>query len=227
MKSRIWQQHKEAKDIRNWVRDVVGDAKLASKFAGAKTKRDAIKVLEKKAGKTKESVQVAVEKEASALEIETAIEGAVIPDKNISSFDEKERKLEEEEKLLDMEEDHMNKKRIELANKRYILLKEKGELEKQKFDEMLKKDHIEEHVEPEHGGMPELELTEEYTKEKIQSLIEETRRSIEQGNLEAAKKLVNELKTGLDFAQISTDDSKKLGYDVLELEADLKLATLV
>jgi len=79
----------------------------------------------------------------------------------------------------------------------------------------------------EDAGMPEMGLTEDYTKDKIENLIEETRKAMEQGHTEEAKRLVEELKSAIEVTNITPKDSKRLEYDVLELEADLKLATLV
>ena len=230
MTSRIFHQHLEKNDIIEWVRDVVENPQVAAELALAKSKKDASKILDRhiKTSEKKPKAEVIVHNEKQQ-EIQKAIEKvAYEPDVEIARgpLKERERKLEEKERLLEMEEQHLNQKRIELANKRYKLIKERGEIEKERFEKLLEKQGVHEEYIHHDVGMPELELTSDYSKEKIQDLIEETRKAIDQGSIEEAKPLVEELKTALEFTEISPKDSKKLEYDVLELEADLKLATL-
>jgi len=226
MTSRVFHQHREKNDISQWVRDVIGNAQLASELAIAKTKRDAAKIMEKH-GKKKKMPVVAIENEKQ-LEIQKAIEDiSYKTESKTNPLKEREKALEEKERLLELEEEHINKRRIELANKRYGLIKERGEIEKEKFEEILKGHGKFEEVPHDNAGMPKFELTSQYSKEKIEGLIDETRRAIDQGQTEEAKHFVDELKTALEFTEISPKESKKLEYDVLELEADIKLSTLV
>jgi len=236
MKSRIFNHHLEERDIVHWVRDIIGNRQLAAELALAKTKKDAVKILENSRKgsekKAKKEEREPVAKRDEQLEIQKAIEDVSLKTREKAAEDtpleEREKELEEKERLLELEEEHINKKRIELANKHYKLIKERGGIEKEKFEKMLKSHGTpEEPIAHDYAGMPNLELTADYSKDKIRSLLEETRKAISQGQTEEAKRLVEELKRALEFTEIPARESKKLEYDVLELEADLKLATLV
>ncbi|MAG15675.1 hypothetical protein CMO88_01295 [Candidatus Woesearchaeota archaeon] len=255
MKSRVFQQHKEKNDIVEWIRDIIGDVQLASELAIAKSKRDTLKILdnhkkhekrkEKKSVKQETKIKKAIPKiheekhenlqNEKSMEIQQAIKKITHKQiiKKPETLEEREEQIAEKEQLLELEEEHINKKRIELTNKRYKLIKEKGTIEKEKFEKLLEQHgKIEETVTYNEGayneeaGMPELELDTEYTKEKIEGLIEQTRKAIEQNQKEEAKHLVEEIKTGLEVIGTSTKENKKLEYEVLELESDLKLSML-
>jgi len=229
MKSRIFQQHLAKHDIIEWVRDVMENPQLAAELALAKSKKDASKIMDKHT-KAENKPTVAVHNQEEQ-EIQKAIEKiSYEPDVEVarsSPLKEREKKLEEKERLLEMEEQHLNHKRIELADKRYKLIKERGDIEKERFEKLLENQGLHEEYIHDTAGMPEMELTSDYSKEKIQQLIDDTRKALDQGQIEEAKPLVEELKTAIELTEIPAKDSKKLEYDVLELEADLKLATLV
>ncbi len=229
MTGRIFNQHQENNELRDWVRDITGNAPLAAEIGAAKTKKDAIKALEKNIRESKKKKKA---EPAENLEIQKAIEK--IQDKpsfieKSSPLDERERQLEEKERQLEIEESVLNKKRITLANRRYQLLNERGEIEKEKFEKILKS-HYKEKRETDYAqgmaGMPETELTREYTSESIQQLINEARTELDRGDMTGAKRTITELKKAIECAAVEPREIKKLEYDVLELEADLKLAML-
>lgn len=229
MTGRAFSQHQENNEIRDWVRDITGNAQLAGEIGAAKTKNDVIKALEKH---LKESRKKMKTEPAEKQEIQKAIEEIrkkpAVPEKS-SPLEEREKLLEEKERQLETEEDVINSKRIALANRRYQLIKERGELEKEKFERILKRHHSDaREMGIGHGnaGMPEMELSPEYTKEKIQQLIMQARAILNNGDTASAKKTIAELKNAIECAAIEPDEIKRLEYDVLELEADLKLALL-
>lgn len=229
MAGRIFSQHQENNELRDWVRDATGNAQLAAEIGTAKTKNDVIKALE---NHLKESRKKKKAEPAEKLEIQRAIEEIRkkpdAPEKS-SPLEEREKFLEEKENQLEIEEDVINKRKIALANRRYQLLKERGELEKEKFERIVKHHYHEMRgAFTEHGsaGMPEMGLTQEYTRESIQHLISQARAELSRGEKESAKKTITELKNAIECAAIEPAETKKLEYDVLELEADLKLAML-
>ncbi len=226
MKGRAFSQHQENNEIRNWVSDVTGNAQLAAEIAAAKTKNDVIKALE---NHLKESRKKTKEEPAEKLEIQRAIEEIRKKPEVIeksSPLEEREKLLEEKERQLETEEDIINNKRIALANRRYQLIKERGELEKEKFDRIMKQHGRKTGMETGRAGMPETELAQEYTRESIRQLISQARANLNSGDTTSAKKTLAELKNALDCASIEPEEIKRLEYDVLELEADLKLALL-
>ncbi len=226
MKGRAFSQHQENNEIRDWVNDVTGNAQLAAEMAAAKTKNDAIKALE---NHLKENSKKKKAEPAEKLEIQRAIEEIrkkPESDEKSSTLEEREKLLEGKERQLETEEDVINNKRIALANRRYQLIKERGELEKEKFEKILKQHGRKTGMEAARAGMPETELTHAYTIESIRQLIIQARADLESGDMASAKKAIAELKNALDSAAIEPEEIKRLEYDVLELEADLKLALL-
>ncbi len=229
MKGRIFSQHQENNEIRDWVRDITGNAQIAAEIGAAKTKNDVIQAIEKH---LKESRKKKKAEPAEKLEIQKAIEKIREKPSSMeksSLLEERERLLEEKERQLEIEEDVLNRKRIALANRRYTLLKERGELEKEKFEKILKSHYKEKRelgYEQGMAGMPETALTQEYTSESIQELISEARAELSRGNTTSAKKTITKLKNAIKFSAMEPREIKKLEYDVLELEADLKLAML-
>lgn len=229
MKGRVFSQHQENNEIRDWVRDITGNAQIAAEIGAAKTKNDVIKALE---NHMKESRKKKKAEPAENLEIQKAIEEIRTKPSAMeksSPLEEREKILEEKERQLETEEDVLNRKRIALTNRRYTQLKERGGLEKEKFEKILKS-HYKEKREMGYGqgmaGMPETALTQEYNSESIQKLISEARAELSNGDMAGAKKTITELKNAIKFADIEPSEIKRLGYEVLELEADLKLAML-
>ncbi len=229
MKGRIFSQHQENNEIRDWVRDITGNAQIAAEIGAAKTKNDVIKALERH---LKESRKKKKAEPAEKREIQKAIEE--IREKPSSTeksspLEERERRLEEKERHLEIEEDVLNKKRMALANRRYHMLKERGELEKEKFERIIKHHYNkmkETGTEASKEGLPEMELSQEYTKEKIRLLTIDARASLNSGDKKNAKKTITELKNAIKFSTIEPSEIKNLEYDILELEADLKLSML-
>ncbi len=229
MNSRAFSQHQENNEIRDWVRDITGNAQLAGEIGAAKAKNDVVKALERH---IKESRKKAKKEPAEKQEIQKAIEEIRKKPDTIErggTLEEREKLLEEKERQLETEEDVINSKRIALANRRYQLIKERGALEKEKFERILKGHYSEARkTGTEHGktGLPEMELANDYTKESIQRLILQARASLDNGDTTGARKTIAELKNAIECAAIEPEDIKRLEYDVLELEADLKLALL-
>ncbi|MBI2137318.1 hypothetical protein HYU12_02245 [Candidatus Woesearchaeota archaeon] len=219
--NKTYAQHQEKNDISDWVRDIIGNAQLATELATAKNRKEALKIIEKSEGRQKQKTEP--KKETN--EIQQAIESLKRQKTKEETTEEREKKLREQERLLEMEEEHLNKKRIELANKRYSLLKETGELEKEKFEKLMS-GHRKSFINPEKTGLKNLELNQEYTTEKIKQMIEETKKSLEEGQNHETQNKIAEIREAILTAPLTEKESKKLEYEILELEADAKLAAL-
>ena len=219
MSSRTFATHLEKKDIPAWIEDLFGNKDIAIQMQNAKTKMEAVKILEKNRQYEKPEKAPQKPHEEKRAEIQKAVEELHIP-KEPTTAEEKEEAIIDEERALEQEEEYLNKKRLELTNRRYILIKKRGELEKEKFQKILS---------GKIRQMPESAvssgLSEEFTEKKLQDLLEEAKRSFSTGNMERAKGLVIELKNSMEMTPSAIRD-KKMEYDVLALEADIKLAAL-
>lgn len=150
----------------------------------------------------------------------------------------REAELERLERQLNREEDELNSKRLELTARRYSLVKEKGEIEKRKFEEFMRKHKAtaqpqmlqgeEAWAKPERQlrGMPDFRLAGAYGKERLQSLLEEAKHHITENNVEKAQKALDEVQSVLGTVYMKSSEKKQIEYEILEVEADLKLASL-
>ncbi len=157
-----------------------------------------------------------------------------------AALERKEQDLEGLEKGLDREEDELNKKRLEVTRKRYELIKQKGGLEKEKFELFMKKQELSKQKQEsltdsqelgagaaaEVKGMPDFRLSGAYGKERVEALLEEAKQHIRQNNVEEAKKALQEVQSVFSTTFMPSSDKKQMEYEILEVEADLKLASL-
>lgn len=150
----------------------------------------------------------------------------------------KMRELERQEKELNREEEELNDKRLDLTRRRYELIKNKGGLERERFEDFMKKHKLtpnlpaiatteEQPLLPDMGtAMPDLRLSGAYGKERLQELLEQAKQNISQNNVTEAQKALNEVQSVLNTVFMAPNDKKQIEYEILEVEADLKLASL-
>jgi hypothetical protein len=201
-------------------------------------------------GEKEKAVLVGKEREEAKREIEAALkkvskeevkkgrkEEKSHAEVKISRKEEELRNLDNE---LSSEEQSLNSKRIDLTRRRYELIQKKGALEKEKFEEfmnkhkrVMKEDH-DELIEKESPsdlsvdfkGMPHFKLSGVYSKERLKSLLEEVKQHINQNNVDEAKKTLSEIQSVFSTTYMPNKEKKQIEYDILEIEADLKLASL-
>lgn len=167
-----------------------------------------------------------------------------------------DHELERAEKELTRQEEELNSKRLELTRKRYELIKQKGELESKKFEEFIRKhknrNEKEEALVREElysheskagmldfgsggsgneprgrlKGMPDFRLSSAYGKERLEELLEEAKQHIRENNMEDAQRALNEVQSVFDTVYMTNNEKKQIEYEILEVEADLKLASL-
>lgn len=157
-----------------------------------------------------------------------------------AALDKKESELEQLEKGLNLEEDALNKKRLEVTRKRYDLIKQKGEIESQKFELFMKRQKLSKQKEEslmdgndlgishqrETKGMPDFRLSGAYGKERLEALLEEAKQHIRQNNVEEARNSLQEVQSVFHTTYMNSSDKKHMEYEILEVEADIKLASL-
>ncbi len=143
----------------------------------------------------------------------------------LSILKKREEELTKEEAKLSEEEQKLNALRIELTKKRYELLKKRGALEKEMFEHFLsKRPAMPEIPKPAattfERNSPILELG----REKVESLISEVRQKLANGEIQEATKKYIEAEESLNRSPIRPDEKRSLRFQIMELEADIKLA---
>ena len=133
---------------------------------------------------------------------------------------EKERMLEEEEKRLD-------KRRIETARKRHRIIEQREMLEGEKFEEVIRL----EKTAKKHGrnpeGIPKIKVNMQYTESMLMQLMDQARKEFANKNSETARQLLEDIKKSISIAgATSSPYSRKLEYEIMSLEVDIKLASL-
>ena len=74
--------------------------------------------------------------------------------------------------------------------------------------------------------MPDLRLGGEYGKERLQALLEEAKQHIHQNNVEEAQRALEQAQSVFNTVYMTINEKKQMEYEILEVEADLKLASL-
>jgi len=156
-------------------------------------------------------------------------------------LEKKEAELEKAEKELDEEEEGLNSKRLTITRRRYDLIKQRGNIERQKFEAFMKRQkmaeqsheaRLQQHEVTSEGtlpwatDLPDLRLATAYGKARLQELLEEAKMQINQNNYEQALKALQEVQAAFNIVYIPPMEKKQLQYEILEVEADLKLASL-
>ena len=248
MDDEVFAGHHEKKDLSDWMRDVLGHPELAADFDSARDPIDAFNVIEKFAReeKLRKAAERKKEKEAAQdqnkpeeqtdnseeefLEIQKAIKKiAAIPGQKRSrlSREEREKMLLEKEKMLEEEEKRLDKRRIEAARKRSRIIEQREILEREKFEEVIRL----EQTAKKHGrnteGIPKLKVNLQYTETMLMQLLDQTRKEVANKNPETARQLLEDIKKSISIAGATSNPySRKLEYEIMSLEVDIKLAAL-
>ncbi len=146
------------------------------------------------------------------------------PEDILTSLKRREEELLKEEAQTGEEEQKVNALKIELTKKRYELLKKRGELEKEMFEHFLAKKRPEPEI-PQAavnnlGNAAILDIG----KEKVESLIADVRQKLANGEIEEATKKYIEANEAFNRSPIRPDEKRSLKFQIMELEADIKLA---
>ncbi len=176
--------------------------------------------------------EIATEEKQKTTSREEKVQGGEKPE-----IERARREIEREEKALYNEEEDLNRKRLDITARRYQLLKRKGELERERFEEFMRKHQASAHLQklstaekfsekrqPE--GLPEFRFTSAYGKDKLFALLEQAKEHIRQNHFEEAEKTLAEAQSGVQTAYMTNNEKKQIEYEILEVEADLKLASL-
>ena len=238
MKDSAFKQHvtRKKNEFSDWINEIAGQRELAKEINKAKTRKETAKVLGQFVEKSKAKLLPAAEKLIEEKELPApknleevlAIKKAKEEEKpKVIIQDElrlEEMRLLEEEAALNREEETLNAKRLELSNRRYEVVKRRGDLERKRFQRFLKAYKSKEI--PEVTAYPESKAYALQTKDQIISMIEQTKKLVKEGKLEEAKGTFSEIKSSFDRGIISSEERKKIEYDILGLETDIKLAAL-
>lgn len=160
------------------------------------------------------------------------------------------RELDKQEREINTEEDELNAKKLELTKKRYEIIKQRGELERKRFDDFIKKHDLNLHEqstilrtgleqhpaglenaetyvpENETRGLPDFRLAGAYGKQRLVELLEQAKENIRANNVEEAQQALEEVQSVFNTVFMTSSEKKQIEYEILEVEADLKLASL-
>ena len=135
--------------------------------------------------------------------------------------------LLEKEKMLEDEEKRLDKRRIEAARKRNRIVEQREMLEREKFEEVIRL----EQTAKKHGrnteGIPKLKVNLQYTETMLMQLLDQARKEVANKNPETARQLLEDIKKSISIAGATSNPySRKLEYEIMSLEVDIKLASL-
>ena len=250
MNGRVFTEHREKNDISEWIKDIIGDAELAAEFATAQNRRSAIRILEKHAHKKKNADSGSETEETHRISLKEAYKK--IPDaaedagqefhdmqeaiKEIArmpmpgnaglSIRERGKILAEKEKKLQNEEKRINKKKDENARKRKEIFEQRELLEKEKFERMLRTEDTAREYGRNPAGIPGIKIDLEHGERAIKERIQEARSELRNDNAEKAVRLLQEIKNAISTDRTMPGNSRKLEYEVMALEVEIKLASL-
>ena len=214
-------------DFADWIRDIVKDQQLAYLVRKSQSLKGTQEVLEKRLRglrpiqvrpKLSAPVPVALLPEHKVLQIQ-APETKTPFEKKLNLIAEREKSLIAKEKQLFDEEQKVNDAKIELIRRRYELLKERGILDKDKFEIFMQQ-------RPGYKQAEDKKTEVTIDKTKLEQLIEQAKVQAQSGNLGEAANQVKEIYNLLKASKLTSDEKKVLGYRIMDLEADVKLASL-
>ncbi|MBN2454102.1 hypothetical protein JXB11_01000 [Candidatus Woesearchaeota archaeon] len=248
MKNKAFKEHvtKEKNEISEWVREIAGNPDLAAELEKTNSRRKTAKILRKFLEKPKETPlfppaeRLLEEKELPApphveeKELPSpGLEQVIVPKKEkkeapqqADAFRKEEMMLLEEESQLNMEEERLNAERVKLSNKRYELIKRRGELERRKFEDFLEQHKRNEISGQEVRSYPKVQMPSGEVKAQVFSLIDQAKSLLKEGRLEEAKEMFRGAKRAFDKGMLAAEDRKKIEYDILGLETEIRLAAL-
>ncbi len=228
-------------DFSTWIEEVIGDSELSKSTKKAKSAKEMLAIIlrstkDKMSAKTKKpevKAQAAASRKGTKRQstFDQLVPRIKIEKKKNKTLREWEKDLLARERALNDEEQRLNEKKIALSKKRIALLKEKSELERQKFERFMasKEEKLSLKSLPESDVSAEAsELVQKGQKSinELNELVAQARASIEKNMTEEANSLLNRAKQLLKLVYMDDDERRRKEYEVLELEADAKLASL-
>jgi hypothetical protein len=235
MKNNVYNEHVSSSknEFADWVGEILGQESLASELAKA-NKKEAADVLKRFVEKSKsiplipEAEKLIEQKELPAPK---NLEEAIAPEQTVeeapvSELKTEEMRLLEEEAALNREEREINAKRLEVSRKRYTLIKKRGELEKRKFQEFLTNYSKKEMPASSPKPIKDEAASHSANREHINELICQAHELLKLGRVNEAMGLFQHVKSSIGRSPLSDLEKKKIEYDLLGLETELKLAAL-
>jgi hypothetical protein len=239
MKSRSYSEHanRNQNEFADWVGQILGQEKLADELIKAGSQKKAVNILKMFVEKSKsiplipEAEKLIEQKELPApKDLEEALAPVEQPDTPAGAKTDvlrvEEMRLLEEEAAINKEEEELNAKRIDVSRKRYALIKKRGEFEKRKFQQFLT--NYQQKTIPVSKIIKPVEAPEQKSavKEQIKVMISQAREMAKSGRVNEATGVFNHIKKSVNLNALSDAEKKKVEYDLLGLEAEIRLAAL-
>ncbi len=150
-------------------------------------------------------------------------------DKEMKSLRERERELNEKEKWINGQEEKLNQRRLQLSRMRIELIRKRNELEKEKFENFVKrKSKFEDRITKgmENVKADALMPADENYEMRIGSEISKAKELLSRGMTADARSKLAEIKSIVGDTYLEPEQKRKIEYELMELEADVKLAML-
>ncbi|MFH1182191.1 MAG: hypothetical protein V1702_04490 [Candidatus Woesearchaeota archaeon] len=237
MKNSVYNEHvsKSRNEFADWVGEILGQEKLAHELAKAASRKESANILKMFVEKSK-SIRLIPEAEKLLEEKELPmpkdLEEALMPKEQLKNAapetDEvkvEEMRLLEEEAALNKEEEELNSKRLDVSRKRYALIKKRGEFERRKFQAFLtsyNNNSLPAPIKP----AKEQPVNKSAGKEQISMMISQAHEMAKSGRVNEAMGVFNHIKTSMNRSLLSDAEKRKVEYDLLGLEAEIRLAAL-
>ncbi len=240
MKSSTYSYHANSmkNDFADWIRDIVKDQQLSeavrkagrSQAAELIAKKTGLRLPKVAATEAKPDKPTPVASQPAPVKIQKAVKKAQPitrpePKLTVELLKKMERELGEKEKKLNEEEDRANQRKIELTKERYELLKKRGELERKKFEYFMSRRSAAIRL-PELPKIDAAIQPAEFTRDRLEELITQARSGFESGKQDEAVKKLTEAQQRMGRIPLKTDEKRHSRLQIMELEADLKLATI-
>lgn len=234
MKEKIFNEHvdKNRNEFAEWVSEILGQEKLAGELANAPNRKDTADILKRFVEKSKSiSLFPAAEKLINQKELPMPkdLEEALLPIEQYKApetdINTEEMRLLEDEASLNKEEEALNAKRLEVSKKRYALIKKRGEFERRKFQHFLT--NYNQKTIPAPVVKPiEQPIHTSALKDQIKTMINQAQSMAQSGRVNEAMGVFNHIKKSVDRSPLTESEKKKIDYDLLGLETEIKLAAL-
>jgi hypothetical protein len=238
MKNEVYSEHvsKNKNEFAEWVSGILGQEKLANELIKAASRKEAAEILKRFVEKSKALpliAQAQVLLEEKELPMPKDLEEALMrPEELKNSLPEtddlkiEEMRLLEEEAALNKEEESLNAKRLEVSRKRYAMIKKRGEFERRKFQHFLTS-YNRKSIPPAQIKIDEQQpVHKSAVKEQIGMMIDQAHEMAKAGQVNEAMGVFNHIKSSVDRSPLTDSEKKKIEYDLLGLETEIRLAAL-
>lgn len=244
MGDKAFDYHQSRGEFSDWVRDILKEEALAQQIGAVSKQGEVLGMLRKhrkvnfeKVRKAIREMQAAKKRKAARPAAATASRAAAASSEAPGPHAEKEklltpsqlRRLEKEllqrERELFRQEDLLNRRKLAISKERIQLLQQKAEMERQRL-----RLYIEGKLKLPRITLPPPVFTPDKVREVKEDMvrvsIDTVRRFMAEGRIEEALQAIEKAEGLIARAEMPDDAKRQLRYELLELQSEVKLATI-